>query len=77
MYITHDENGLVTAYSDNKRNPNSLKVGEVQVEIDMEFEYIGCKEGDLTFRDGVFYRKDEILGKQVELEKENESNPNE
>lgn len=51
MFITYNAEGLVIGYSDKLRHPNDLQKGEMQAEIDMEFQYIACKENGLTFKD--------------------------
>ena len=52
MFVTYNDTGLVVGYSDKLRHPNDLKEGELQSEVDLEFQYISCKENGLKFIEG-------------------------
>lgn len=71
MFITYDQNGKVTAYSDKQRNVLDLKEGEKEVEVDMEFQLVSCKEGGLTYSEGKSKSKGELKndGKIIANEK--------
>lgn len=49
MFITYNETGKVTAYSDKQRNPLDLQSGETEVEVDLPFAQIDCQENKLIF----------------------------
>lgn len=66
MFITIDQDGLVKGYSDGLRNPHNLAEGERQVEVDMEFMHIDCKEFGLTFKDGKLLNAGEVIASEIE-----------
>lgn len=70
MFITHNEEGLVTAYSDKARNKFDLKEGETEIEVDLSFQHIPCKEGMLKFRKGKLWNGKKIIGQACEQENE-------
>jgi hypothetical protein len=62
MFITYiEETGLVKGYSDGPRNSMDIQEGEVQVEVDMSFDYIACAKDALVFRD------DKLFNGEIEL----------
>lgn len=69
MFITYNEDGLVTAYSDNPRNLHDFKEGEQEAYVELEFSHIDCKEGGLTFKDGVLMNSGEAIAKVIENSK--------
>lgn len=69
MFITYDQNGKVTAYSDKPRNILDLKEGETEVEVDMGFGMITCVEGGLTFEKGQLKNNGEKIAKEIKKAK--------
>ncbi len=66
MFVTHNKDGLVTAYSDKSRNKLDLVEGETEVEVDMDFNHIQCKEGSLIFEKGELKNAGMTIATQVE-----------
>lgn len=65
MFITLNKSGKVVAYSDNMRNPNCLKKGEKQIEIDAEYMHLSCVKGGLVFEDGKLLNSGELVGEAI------------
>jgi len=65
MFITHDQAGKVTGYSDGRRNPRDLKEGETQVEVALDWGHVDCKGAGLTFVDGVLFNDGIELAKAI------------
>ncbi len=65
MFVTHDINGKVTAYSDKSRNIRDLQEGETEVEVDMEFNHVACVEGGLVFEEGQLKNSGEVIATEI------------
>lgn len=65
MFITYNETGKVTAYSDKSRHPNDIKEDETQCEVDIDFNIIECVDGGLIFEDGILKNNGEAIANQI------------